>query len=381
MSDQRITENETSLGEEGLDWIADATSPEYEEYAMRESRLPRAVGIPHLVVIAFGIILGLWFLSWPFVMQMEVERRDESIVNVVISASQAMSQEEHDMRLAAAQMRNASISGWIGWPASVDNADKGGKRWDQSADIPTPDGGVLDIPEDQRTFDMQSPLDVGNGLIGWLCLPTGRRIPISDDSMRCPNLQNAMKLERWSSLPVGGYGSLCVLTLGNDDTSFIVEDDLLRAVKGSRFVMGVLGDMYAYEVSSVSSGSQSEMIGQLSKQRNSGDSLVILVGKDTSGMLSVITANRVRQDTDLPELSSPIIETERQRMLVGMAIALASTVAFVVLWRLRHRGKDVATGTDGEVNAIESEGQTEPGHGDDATDDQATDDQAETADE
>lgn len=315
------------------------------------SRFPVFIGMPHMVVIVTGVILGILLVSWPFAMHMSIVRHDDAIAHRTDEQASLMSREEHDMRLLAAQWHNALVAGWSGWQSSLDNEGMAGGSFSTREDIPDPPAEALDS-WDGEMFDRASPLDVGDGLIGWACLPTGRRLAISDDTMRCADAQNLFRMERWSCLPVGGHGTLCVLSLPESESSSVVESDLLGMSPGDDIVIGVLGDSYSYEVVSIDSGPQSTMISKLTKATDK-DRMAVLVGKDTSGEVTVIVAERVRYGGMVSGITSPAIVSSRNQMLLGIVVGFLAILVFTWPYVSRRQketgGGGAHDGTDGAM--------------------------------
>lgn len=361
MTDSKTTETTEGVREsEEARWLPDVTDDEHGRHVADPYRHMPLIGMPHVLVLMLGMILGVLLVSWPFIMQSDIVRADAEVAEEIDSETERMTQEEHDMRLLSAQRSNALVSGWGNWPSSVDNAGMAGDDAG-TGDIPTPSPDAMDSWA-EGMFDASRPLEVADGLIGWAHLSTGRKVAISDREAPRPDAQNLLRREKWSSLPVGGHGTFCVLSLAEGDLSPIVRDDLLGMREGDAITLHVLGDAYSYEVSSVVSGFQSEIVGTLTADKDE-DRLAILVDKDTSGMVTAILANRRRYEMASDDLSSPAIEVAKGQMVAGIAGGVISSLLFALVWIPGRRSAKGTAHGEGASSDGGSSGEEEPPDG------------------
>lgn len=320
-------------GQEGrYEWISDERVAAYNAYIERKSRIPDLVGTWQVVAVLVGVAIAVLMMSLPFILHMAVIERDHALTSEVMSSVAFMGDEEKSLRLMEAQRHNASVSGWGGWPASVDNEGMAGASKSLTDDIQVP---YAEEPE-ELPFDEASPLDVGDGLIGWVSIPTGRTVPMIDDRVSERYSQmGRLSWERWSCLPVGGHGTLCVLTLSDGDSSSVIEDDLGGIQVGDSVVIGALGDMYAYRVTRMESGSQADVMEKVIK-RAGDDSIAILVGKDGDGTMTAMLANRTRYEGVREWVLSPTVEACRKQMVTGMSVGLLSVTLFLLAWKFKR---------------------------------------------
>lgn len=105
---------------------------------------------------------------------------------------------------------------------------------------------------EERQADYDALLNVsGTGVMGYLEIPEiGVSLPVyhgTDDGV----LQTAVGHLEWSSLPVGGKGTHCVLSGHRGLPSAKLFTNLDQLSEGDRFYLRVLGEVLTYEVDSI----------------------------------------------------------------------------------------------------------------------------------
>lgn len=112
-----------------------------------------------------------------------------------------------------------------------------------------PDKQLGFAPDDEQLAEYNAELDIsGQGIMGYVEIPSiGVSLPIyhgTDETV----LQIAVGHIEWSSLPVGGESSHCVLSGHRALPSAKLFTDLDDLVEGDIFILRVLNEVYTYEV-------------------------------------------------------------------------------------------------------------------------------------
>lgn len=265
-------------------------------YARRPRRPEPSVGAFHVIASLLGLALGVAMLSVPLMSDMSLLSLDSKAVSRAVASVREMGESERWQRLDAARRRNAAMAGWEDWSGIDDNAGKAGAGGSTATDI----AAVGDAAGDEGTgwqdeaADASDPLDVGGGVIGTVTLPNGRAIVMGERSCNGRGLPSLMRRERWSSLPVGGDGTACVLVADTDGPgAWILADEMSSVSRGDALVLGVLGDSYSYSVGDVWHGGEGLLL-ERARQLGDGDSLAVLFGDGEDW--SLIVAGRIRYD-------------------------------------------------------------------------------------
>lgn len=113
-------------------------------------------------------------------------------------------------------------------------------------------GNRFSLP-DEMVEEYQSALDLtGTGIMGYIEIPIIRvTIPIyhgTEDSV----LQTAIGHVDWSSLPVGGPGSHCVVSGHRGLPSAKLFTDLDKLIEGDVFMFRILNEVLTYQVDKIS---------------------------------------------------------------------------------------------------------------------------------
>ena len=140
--------------------------------------------------------------------------------------------------------------------------------WNYNREMLTRDNGFILPEEKQETY--QSLLNIGgNGVMGYIEIPEIKvTLPIyhgTDEAV----LQIAVGHLDWSSLPVGGESTHCVLSGHRGLPSARLFTDLDRIVEKDIFLLRVLDEVLTYEVDQIRIVEPHEM-----------DDLAIVEGKD-----------------------------------------------------------------------------------------------------
>lgn len=137
---------------------------------------------------------------------------------------------------------------------SVMDDDKYNTLWDAAWDY---NQSLLERPNDfvltdEQTIAYEALLDIGdNGVMGYVNIPSlNVTLPIyhgTDDAV----LQIAIGHLEWSSLPVGGNSSHCVISGHRGLPSAKLFTDLDELIEGDTFLLMVLDEVLTYEVDQI----------------------------------------------------------------------------------------------------------------------------------
>lgn len=149
--------------------------------------------------------------------------------------------------------QSQAISSYAQNVAELD-ADKYDEIWDRAKEY---NGSLLErtnmfsLPEEQKE-EYQKQLDVtGLGIMGYIEIPKiNCSLPIYHGTEESA-LQIAVGHIEWSSLPIGGESSHCVLSGHRGLPSARLFTDLDKLQKGDYFVLRVLDEILTYEVDQI----------------------------------------------------------------------------------------------------------------------------------
>ena len=176
----------------------------------------------HLSTIALILVLlaGVSLLLYPTVSDYWNARHASKAVADYTQNVQALDQDAYDELLAAAEDYNRSLL--------------------------TRENGFFLTEEQQAQYE--SLLDIsGTGIMGYLEIPSINSLPIyhgTSDSV----LQIAVGHLDWTSLPVGGESTHCVLSGHRGLPSAKLFTNLDQIVEGDTFIIRVLDEVLTYEV-------------------------------------------------------------------------------------------------------------------------------------
>ena len=182
----------------------------------------------------------------------------------------------------------------------------------------------------------------GNGIMGYIEIPTIKlSLPIyhgTDDSV----LQIAVGHLEWSSLPVGGESTHCVLSGHRGLPSAKLFTNLDQLVEGDTFVIRVLDEVLTYEVDKI-----------LIVEPNDVESLAIEEGQDLCTLVTctpygvnshrlLVRGHRVanQEDADTIRVTSEAIQIEP--LLVAPVVAMPMLLILLILLLTTGRKKKPA---------------------------------------
>lgn len=197
---------------------------------------------------------------------------------------------------------------------------------------------LFDPLNDEESERYYNTLDVtGTGIMGYIDIPSiNVTLPIyhgTDTEV----LQIAVGHLEWSSLPVGGENTHCVLSGHRGLPSAKLFTSIDRLVEGDQFYLSILGDILAYEVDEIRIVLPEEM-----------DSLQIIEGQDLCTLVTctpygvntqrlLVRGHRV----EISELINVSAEaTKINPLLVALFIALLIVIILIVVLFIVTRDKN-----------------------------------------
>lgn len=181
-------------------------------------------GMSSTIIIVLVLIAGLSLLLYPSVSDYWNSFHSSVAIADYSKLVSDISEEEYDKLLSAAQSYNNKIS-------EKDN---------------------IFYLDDEQKKEYNELLNItGTGIIGYIEIPNIKiSIPVYHGTSEA-TLQIAIGHLEWSSLPVGGKSTHCVLSGHRGLPSAKLFTDLDKLVVGDVFVMRVLDDAYTYEVDKI----------------------------------------------------------------------------------------------------------------------------------
>lgn len=202
---------------------------------------------------------------------------------------------------------------------------------------------------DEQKAQYDSLLNInGTGMMGYIEIPTiDLSLPIyhgTEDTV----LQIAVGHLDWSSLPVGGESTHCVLSGHRGLPSAKLFTNLDQLVEGDTFVIRILDEVFTYEVDQI-----------LIVEPNDVSALTIEDGKDLCTLVTctpyginshrlLVRGHRVSNQSEAIRVTSEAIQIEP--LIVAPAVALPILLALLVV--LLSSGKKTKE-TGGKQNAEE----------------------------
>lgn len=200
---------------------------------------------------------------------------------------------------------------------------------------------------DEQEEQYQNLLNVGgSGIMGYIEIPTiNVSLPIchgTDDS----DLQVAVGHLEWSSLPVGGSSSHCVLSGHRGLPSARLFTNLDQLVEGDTFELHVLNEVLTYEVDQI-----------LVVEPSDTDALHIEEGKDLCTLVTctpygvnshrlLVRGHRIENQPDAVRLTSDAVQIEP--LIVAPLVALPILLVLLIILLASHPKKK---STGGKENA------------------------------
>lgn len=209
----------------------------------RRRRMRKDTGMLDLLLMAL-LSFGLLCALKPLADDLKSSARAEQVISSISNRVDRTNDKRRLESLAQAQAYNLSLGGE---GASLDNASMGGGNEGQDDILEVADrieGGSIS-PYEEQLGDAQM------AAMCWIEIPViAVREPVYHGTSDATLSMGVGHLS-WSSLPVGGASSHCVLAAHSAMEKARMFDQLDRLSKGDLFTLHVLGDAYSYEVTSV----------------------------------------------------------------------------------------------------------------------------------
>lgn len=181
-----------------------------------------------------------------------------------------------------------------------------------------------------------------SGMLGFIEIPSiNTRLPIYRGTDENALSSGAGHVE-WSSLPLGGENTHCVISGHSGMSGVRLFDDLVKMKKNERFYVHVLDEVLVYEVIRIETclPQQSELLSV-----EDGKDLCTLVTCTPYGINShrlLVTGERVRKN------EIPAEKTKEQDSMPLVMIVLYLTVTGSLLYALNRRRKKQINSADGK---------------------------------
>lgn len=181
-----------------------------------------------------------------------------------------------------------------------------------------------------------------SGMLGFIDIPSiNTRLPIYRGTDENALSSGAGHVE-WSSLPLGGENTHCVISGHSGMSGVRLFDDLVKMKKNERFYVHVLDEVLVYEVIRIETclPQQSELL-----SIEDGKDLCTLVTCTPYGINShrlLVTGERVRKN------EIPAEKTKKQNSTPTVMIVLCLTVTGSLLYALNRRRKKQINSADGK---------------------------------
>lgn len=286
------------------------------------SRIRKRIGVLLAVLV---MLVGAGFIAYPFASNALRQAQQGKVISMEEEAVEATSEDDLEAERQKAVTYNEQLLN--GRSVITDPFDPDAER-----------------PTDE---DYESVMNLaGDGVMGSISIPAIHvELPVyhgTDDEV----LQQGVGHLEGTSVPIGGDSTHCVLSGHTGLPSMKIFDNLEQLKEGDYFILSVLGEDHAYEVTSI------EVV-----LRNETDSLVIQPGKDLCTLVTctpyglnthrlLVHAERCeipdewlnKGDASFPSgYGQPFDRTLLPSVLLGLALSLLVIGGYVFVRRVRKR--------------------------------------------
>lgn len=280
-----------------------------------------------IALLSFGLLCAFK----PLADDLKSSARAERVISSISDRVDQTNDKRRLESLAQAQAYNLSLGGE---GASLDNATMGGGNEGQDDILEVADrieSGSIS-PYEEQLGDAQM------AAMCWIEIPViAVREPVYHGTSDATLSMGVGHLS-WSSLPVGGASSHCVLAAHSAMEKARMFDQLDRLSKGDLFTLHVLGDAYSYEVTSV----------EVVLPKDAPDACQIVGGQDLCTLVTctpyAINSHRLlvhgkrvpyRATPQQPAHQLRAVATSRQvRPLLSLLAAAGATLAVSLVVRM-----------------------------------------------
>ena len=293
----------------------------------QSSRVRKRIGVLLAILI---MLVGAGFIAYPFASNALRQAQQGKVISMEEEAVEATSEDDLDAERQKAIAYNEQLLN--GRSVITDPFDPDAER-----------------PTDE---DYESVMNLaGDGVMGSISIPAIHvELPVyhgTDDEV----LQQGVGHLEGTSVPIGGDSTHCVLSGHTGLPSMKIFDNLEQLKEGDYFILSVLGEDHAYEVTSI------EVV-----LPNETDSLVIQPGKDLCTLVTctpyglnthrlLVHAERCeipdewlnKGDASFPSgYGEPFDRTLLPSVLLGLALSALVIGGYVVVRRVRKRRASAA---------------------------------------
>lgn len=194
-------------------------------------------------------------------------------------------------------------------------------------------------PEETEQYNSLLNLS-GDGVMGYVEIPViGCTMPIyhgTDDTV----LQVAAGHMPWSSLPVGGEGTHCVISGHRGLPSAKLFSELDRLIEGDKFMLRVLDEVLTYEVDQI-----------LIVEPRETDALLLTPGKDYCTLVTctpygvnshrlLVRGHRVPNEEEAKKVTITADANQLNSLLVALCIAVPAIIIVFIIMMLPRKHSD-----------------------------------------
>ena len=262
---------------------------------------------------AIGILLilaGLGLLAWPIATDWYYARQAEESISEVVSVYDDMDDPDRVANLEQARAYNARLAG---------------------LPFEEPEGGIWDY-RTQLTYK-----GTPESMMAWVDIPSiSTRLPIFHYTTE-EVLSAGVGHVEWSSLPVGGEGTRCVLSAHSGMQNTRMFDDIRELEEGDTFVLWSLSEPYAYRVCDIRVVMPDEVDAVGAEPGRDLCTLVTCTPFGVNTHRLLVTGERCEYVEEVAtEGAKPYVNRRTGPLLAGAAVLIALLVAIVVM-RVRAR--------------------------------------------
>ncbi|MGN1113398.1 MAG: class C sortase [Acutalibacteraceae bacterium] len=266
------------------------------------------------VLLAFGLLIALSLSLYPTIADYHNSLVQTTAVAEYSDSVERLREEEYDSILSSARDYNKALKSWT---------------------------APYELTTDERArYESQLNL-TGNGIMGYLEIPSiNCYMPVhhgTNDSV----LQTAVGHFEWSSLPVGGKSTHCVLTSHRGLLSANLFTYLDKVKRGDVFMLRVLDEVMTYEVDQI-----------LTVLPADTDELRVVDGKDYCTLLTctpyginshrlLVRGHRIPNTEESKAVTVPADAVHLNTIMVFAVVAIALLVLFLIIFLML--GKPVTT--------------------------------------
>jgi sortase A len=189
---------------------------------------------------------------------------------------------------------------------------------------------------DEEMAEYESMLDVsGNGVMGYVDIPSIQcQLPIYHGTSDVV-LQVAVGHIEWSSLPVGGDSTHCVLSGHRGLKSARLFTDLDKLAEGDVFTLNILDEVLTYEIDQIRIVEPTELNDLVREEGEDYCTLVTCTPYGVNSHRLLVRGHRIDNIKETARVSSEAMQVEPMMVAVIVAIPLL-VILLIIMLRPRH---------------------------------------------